>query len=198
MFLGATKRFIAAWSWCVMTAPVMALDLATCAGWAVGHPGGTPISGSVRFASPGASHEAIFAKASQWMSAALVAHGPELVVWEAPLATSFRRGASNTNTTTLLYGLPAVIGAVAYLKGIYDIRKASTRDVRQHFIGQNPKGHIGKKLVMRQCRAMGWNPIDDNEADALATWHYMCALIEPKLALAPTPLFGRGFSRGLR
>ena len=59
-------------------------------------------------------------------------------------------------------------------------------------IGENPKGHIGKKLVMRQCRAMGWSPIDDNEADALATWHYMCALIEPKLAMAPTPLFGRG------
>jgi hypothetical protein len=169
----------------------MALDLASTSGFAIGEPGGTPLSGSVRFASAGASHEAIFAKASQWMNGALVAHVPGTVVWEAPLATSFRKGQSNINTTTLLYGLPAVIGAVAYLKGIYDIRKASTRDVRMHFIGQNPKGHIGKKLVMRQCRAMGWSPIDDNESDALALWHYMCALIEPKLAIAPTPLFGR-------
>jgi hypothetical protein len=38
---------------------------------------------------------------------------------------------------------------------------------------------------------MGWEVEDDNEADALATWHYMCALLEPRLALAPTPLFGR-------
>jgi hypothetical protein len=46
-------------------------------------------------------------------------------------------------------------------------------------------------MVMRQCRAMGWQVADDNEADALATWHYMCSLIEPKLALRPTPLFAR-------
>ena len=171
---------------------IMALDLASTSGWAVGIPGGTPISGSVRFASAGASHEAIFAKAAQWMNGVLVAHAPSLVVWEAPLATSFRRGTNNSVVVSMLFGLPAVIGAVAYLRGIYDIRKASTRDVRMHFIGQNPKGHIGKKLVMRQCRAMGWSPIDDNESDALALWHYMCALIEPKLAIAPTPLFGRG------
>src|SRR5258705_13805124 len=107
-----------------MTAPIMALDLASTSGWAIGLPGATPISGSVRFASAGASHEAIFAKATQWMYGAIAEHSPGLVVWEAPLATSFRRGASNINTTTLLYGLPAVIGAVAYLRGIFDIRKA--------------------------------------------------------------------------
>jgi hypothetical protein len=38
-------------------------------------------------------------------------------------------------SATLLYGLPAIIGAVAYLKGIYDIRKAETKLVRRHFIG---------------------------------------------------------------
>lgn len=179
-----------------MTSRVLALDLASTSGWAVGEPGGTPISGSIRFASKGASHEAIFANATQWMEAGIALHAPSLVVWEAPLATSFRRGTSNIDTTTLLFGLPAIVGAVAYLRGVFDLRKASTRDVRMHFIGQNPKGHIGKKLVMRQCRAMGWNPIDDNESDALALWHYMCALIEPKLAIAPTPLFVRGFSRG--
>src|SRR5258705_13055818 len=121
-----------------MHSPVMALDLASVTGWAVGHPGGTPISGSVRFASAGASHEAIFAKAAQWMNGALVAHAPSLIVWEAPLATSFRRGTSNIDTTTLLFGLPAVISAVAYLKGIYDLRKASKPDVRMHFIRPNP------------------------------------------------------------
>ena len=114
------------------------------------------------------------------------------------MPTSFNRGSTNTNTTTLLYGLPAVIGMTAYQNSIFDIRKATTRDVRMHFIGQNPKGHIGKKLVMRQCRAMGWEVADDNEADSLAVWSYMCALIEPKLAMAPTPLFGRGVSRALR
>src|SRR6266404_7236571 len=164
---------------------VMAVDLASTSGWAVGEPGGTPAHGSVRFASAGTSHEAVFAAAMKWAVEKIARYKPSLVVWEAPIPTSFKRGASNVNTTTLLYGLPAIVGCAAYQHGIYDIRKATTRDVRLHFIGQNPRGHIGKKLVMRQCAAMGWEVADDNEADALATWSYMCALIEPKLALRP-------------
>jgi hypothetical protein len=166
-----------------MNAPVLALDLASVTGWAVGEPGGTPAHGSIRFASAGASHEAIFAAALKWISDKITFYAPGMIVWEAPMATSFRRGNTNTNTTTLLFGLPAIVGAVAYLREVYDVRKAYTKDVRQHFIGQNAKGHIGKKLVIRQCRAMGWSVSDDNEADALATWHYMCSLIEPKLAM---------------
>lgn len=171
---------------------VLALDLARTTGWACGEPGSQPMHGSIRFASTDSSHEAIFAGAFKWADKMMAAHSPELVVWEAPLATMFNRGTTTSNTTTVLYGLPAVIGTIAYLRGIYDIRKAETRDVRQHFIGCNPKRVKAKPMVMRQCRAMGWEVKDDNEADALATWHYMCSLIEPKLAMTPTPLFGRG------
>jgi crossover junction endodeoxyribonuclease RuvC len=170
---------------------VLALDLATLAGWAVGEPGAEPAHGSVRFASVGASHEAIFASAHKWMVEQMVLHEPEMVIWESPLPTSFRQGRSTVDTTSLLYGLPAVVGTVAYLGGVYNIRKADTKDVRLHFIGCNPKRAKAKPMVKRQCRAMGWEVDDDNEADALATWHYMCSLLEPKLALRPTPLFGR-------
>jgi hypothetical protein len=179
-----------------MTSRVLALDLASTSGWAYGEPGATPEHGSIRFASKGASHEAIFAKAAGWMVGMIDAYHPELIVWEAPLPTSFSRGSTNTDTTSLLFGLPAVVGAAAYCCKVFDVRKAETRAVRQHFIGQNPKRAKAKPMVMRQCRAMGWEVADDNEADALAVWHYMCALIEPKLAIAPTPLFVRGFSRG--
>jgi len=170
---------------------ILALDLASTTGWAVGEPGGDPSHGSIRFASPGASHEAVFAAALKWMSDICASRTPTLVVWEAPMPTSFSRGNSNVNTTSLLFGLPAVIGAVAYLRQIFDLRKADTKDVRNHFIGMNPKRAKAKPMVMRQCRAMGWQVEDDNEADALATWHYMCSLIEPKLAMRPTPLFAR-------
>jgi hypothetical protein len=172
---------------------VMALDLASQTGFAIGEVGSKlqPDSGTVRFGGS-SSHEATFANALRWMSEMCTLHEPTTIVWEAPLATSFSRGNTNVTTTTLLYGLPAVIGAVAHLKGIYDVRKANTRDVRNHFIGSNPKRVEAKKLTMRQCRAMGWDVEDDNEADALATWSYMCALIDPKLATMPTPLFLHG------
>ena len=170
---------------------VLALDLASTTGWACGEPGGAPSHGTIRFASPGASHEAVFAAALKWMSDICTSRAPGLVVWEAPMPTSFSRGNSNVNTTTLLFGLPAVIGAVAYRCAIYDLRKADTKDVRNHFIGCNPKRAKAKPMVIRQCQAQGWQVADDNEADALATWHYMCSLIEPKLAMRPTPLFAR-------
>ena len=170
-----------------MTVSIMALDLATTTGWCIGVPGGKPLYGSVTFST--SSHEATFAKAFAWMTEKCVFHRPQIVVWENPLATSFKRGKTNVNTTTLLYGLPAVIGAAAYKRGIYDLRKADTKDVRQHFIGANPKREIAKKQVIKQCQRLGWDVANDNEADALATWNFMCSLIEPKLAMSPTPLF---------
>ena len=170
--------------------PIMALDLASVSGWAVGDPGGTPEHGSHRFAKAGASHEAIFAKAMDWAETIIMLHQPKLIVWEAPLP-GFKSGKTTNDVTTILFGLPAVVGVVAYRQGIFDCRKADTAAVRNHFIGCNPKRAKAKPMVVRQCCAMGWNCSDDNEADALATWSYMCALLDPRLALAPTALFGR-------
>ena len=169
-----------------MHGSILALDLASVTGWALGVPGEQPLHGSIRFAGVGASHEAIFAKAYCWMRGMCFEHAPGIVIWEAPMPTSFSRGRTTSDVTTILHGLPAVIGAAAYLCRVFDIRKAETRDVRLHFIGCNPKRARAKPLVMRQCRAMGWEVQDDNEADALAVWHFMCSILEPKLAVAPT------------
>ena len=169
---------------------VLALDLASVSGWAVGEPGGTPKHGSIRFASKGASHEAIFHHAMQWIECRILIDKPDLIVWEAPLG-GFKNGKTTSDVSTILFGLPAIVGVVAYQHQIFDCRKADTAAVRHHFIGCNPKRAKAKPMVVRQCIAMGWEVADDNEADALATWSYMCAILKPRLALAPTPLFGR-------
>jgi hypothetical protein len=70
--------------------------------------------------------------------------------------------------------------------------------VRRHFIGENPKRGIAKRLVKRQCIDNGWDVTDDNEADALAIWSYMGSLLKPELAVKQTPLFGRHTLRGAR
>src|SRR5215510_7876834 len=132
---------------------VLALDLASVTGWAVGEPGMLLAHGTIRFAAKGSSHEAIFANAFDWMSDKITTYGPITVVWEAPLITSFTRGRTTNDTTTVLFGLPAVIGLAAFKRGIFDIRKADTAKVRRHFIGENPKRTLAKRLVMRQCAA---------------------------------------------
>ncbi len=158
---------------------ILALDLATTTGWACGKPTGELSHGFIRFAKPGASHEAIFAAACRWMIE-MMEMQPDMVVFEAPMATSFKKGKTNASTTALLYGLPAVVGAVAFMSGCYNIRKAETRDVRIHFIGSNLPRAKAKALTVRNCRLMGWDVTDDNEADALATWHYVCTLLGDK------------------
>lgn len=120
-----------------MTRPIiMALDLASRTGFAVGEVGQKhqPHSGSVRFAAGGASRETVFANALTWFSEVLRVHQPDVLIWEAPLPTSFNRGKTTANVTALLYGLPAIVGAVAYLLKVYDMRTAEVRDVRRHFI----------------------------------------------------------------
>jgi hypothetical protein len=162
---------------------ILALDLARVSGWAFGEPGAEPLHGTHEFASRDSSHEAVFNKAMIWTSMMITSHQPDLIVWEAPLATSFKKGSTTTNTTTLLFGLPAIVGAIAYARGIYDCRKADTAKVRGHFLGCNPKRAEAKPMVVKQCNVMGWDVEDDNEADALATWSYMCSLLEPKQAI---------------
>src|SRR5258708_11438499 len=108
---------------------VLALDLASVSGWTVGKPGGVPLHGSIRFASVGASHETIFAKAIIWTEEMIDKHNPGLVVWESPMPPMARHGASNINTSTILFGLPAVLGAVCYLRCIYGIHRAFRKNM---------------------------------------------------------------------
>jgi crossover junction endodeoxyribonuclease RuvC len=176
---------------------VLALDLASVSGWAQGAPGETPRSGSIRFAPVGSSHEAVFAGAVKWMADWLQVSRPKIVVFEAPLPSSFMRGRTNADTAMLLFGLPAVIGAVAYMRGVYDIRKGRVDDVRQHFIGQRRMpGAQAKRAVMNKCRLLGWNPTDNNAADALALWDYQCSLVAPRYAMRSTPMGGLVLARG--
>ncbi len=167
---------------------ILALDLATRTGWALGAlDDRAPRFGSIRFASVGASHEAVFAGALTWAAAFLKAERPERIVYEEPMR--FRAGRSRQGNDEIAYGLAAITQAVAYLRGIYDVRKATARDVRLHFLGHNPKRAVAKKATVQRCRALGWEVVDDNEADACAIWSYQVALLAPERALRVTPLF---------
>lgn len=164
---------------------VLALDLARTAGFAIGRPGGRPRSGTIQFASDGSSHEAAFHAAALWAEKIIVAYQPTTIVWEAPLASSFVRGRTNADTTSLLFGFPAVIGATAFRLGFYDLRKATPAEVRVHFIGSNMKSKDAERETKARCRVLGWPFKDDNEADALALWSYMSALLVPDCGPAP-------------
>ena len=171
---------------------ILALDLATRTGFAVGRLSDrTPRSGSVAFGKSGASMGAIFANARAWMADFTLVNMPDIVVFEAPLAPSFKRGATNFGTIRILMGLAAIVEEFSY--GKFDCREARVGDVRRHFIGtQRARRAAAKLMTISACRRLGWSPIDDNAADALALWHYQASILNPKLSIETSPLFRRG------
>ena len=169
---------------------ILALDLAIRSGFAHGEPGSKPVNGSYRFARADATHAQIAADAMAWAISLLREVKPSIVVYEQPLPPNFTRGHTNLNTALVLMGLPFLIGGIAYKLGIYDIRVARVSDVRCFFLGENMKSKTAKVLTLQRCERFGWEPVDDNAADACALWAFQCSIEAPETAHKLMPLFG--------
>lgn len=171
-----------------MTKTILALDLATRTGFAFGRVDGVPRTGSIRFGSDAAATGRRYRLYREWLSDLCNTVSPDVVCIEKPMPPSFAPGKTNLATLRLLIGLVEHTEELLYDSGI-DVREASVSDIRHHFIGANPRGPEGKRLVMMKCRALGWNVEDDNCSDAAACWDYMRCIIRPDLAVRSTPLF---------
>lgn len=169
---------------------ILAFDFASTTGWAVGSPGEKPMCCSIRFAKPGSSHEHIAGAAIEWAVPFLKSHMPDILVAEAPIAPSFMRGNTNISTSMITMGLPFLFGGVAYRLGIHRQHLVRVADVRIFFLGRNHKSAIAKKMTVQRCQRLGWEPNDDNAADACAVWAFQCSHLAPELAYKLTPLFG--------
>ena len=100
-----------------------------------------------------------------------------------------RRGETNTGTQHRLAGLHGIVRALAVRAKVPEITGATVQDIRQHFIHiRNLRSAAAKRRVFAMCQRLGWEPADDNAADALAAWSYGCALVHPITALQTTPL----------
>lgn len=174
---------------------ILFLDLASQMGWCEGEPGGTPRFGTERLAPEGSSHAATFAGMTKWLGRRLQAFKPRLIVYEAPIPPIHMKGRTNLSTTRVAFGLAAITESVAYLSGVYDIREAQIGDVRRFFLKRNPKSATAKTETIAQCRLLGFEPQDDNAADALAGWFFACSIVSPKTTFNSTPLFGRKGAR---
>lgn len=159
---------------------ILALDLALQTGWALGTPAdNAPRSGSIQIARSDASMAKMFSEWRLYLRDFLSLNPDvSLVVFESPLLPFMKAGATNINTIRRLIGLASVTEELLFTLGKYDIREARVSDVRSHFIGSNRhKRAEAKMLTARKCRTLGWEPVDDNAADALALWDYQIACL---------------------
>ena len=169
---------------------ILALDLATTSGWAIGNPGEQPQSGTIRFGQSQPTHGQIAAEAIAWFIETLTELKPTQIVFEQPLPPNFTGGHTTLNTAIVTMGLPFLMQGIAYKLGLFNVEAVRVSDIRTFFIGGNMKSAEAKKLTFERCVKLGFNPHDDNESDALALWCYQCARVKPELAHKLTPLFG--------
>ncbi|TAD89889.1 MAG: hypothetical protein EAZ99_07820 [Alphaproteobacteria bacterium] len=142
---------------------LMALDLATRTGMAVGGFGSRPVTSSVDCG--GRTGGARYAHLQDWLSDQIAVHQPQVLVCEAPIMMDHR----SADTALLTVGLLAVVELTAARSGL--IRPVFTLPVstiRKAFCGT---GRAKKHDVAQRCAQLGFSPRDDNEADALACWY---------------------------
>lgn len=159
---------------------VLALDLATKSGVALGKAGERPHSFSERLRGPEDEPERAFKKLGIMLRDIFMVNAVDLVVVEAPMSMGGMleqddksprgfRFRSNPETILILQGLYAVTFGIC---GPYGIRckKANVQTVRKHVVGAarptDPKNAVINRLhqigyLDRDCR-------DDNRADAVA------------------------------
>ncbi|WMT90120.1 hypothetical protein [Pelagibacterium sp. H642] len=158
---------------------VMALDVATVTGWAVGEIGSKPLSGALRFAGKGTAHPRLWLKAMIWMHDQLKIHRPDVVYMEAAINSASLEGKSNPTTFVLLNGLQAVLATAVESRLPVSAKTIKVNTVRKHFLGAgNIPGKVAKPMAKAKCIELGW--VDDDASfdrcDALAVWAAACEI----------------------
>lgn len=177
---------------------ILALDLATVTGHALGTPDEGVLShGSYALPKTGEDIGTYLAAFRGWLNEAINNLLPDEIVFESPIL----RGRSGTNIITLrkLYGLAGMTEVVALDQGL-QCSEAQLANVRTHFLGRGfPRdSKLRKKATVAKCIDRGWKAQDDNAADALALLDYVIALKCPERALDATALFNGGRNAAYR
>jgi len=163
---------------------LLAFDLATDTGIAVGDSRGAPSCETERLGEAGDHHGARFAQALRMTRRLITRWQPVVVAIEAPLAAG-----QSTHGGLMAKGLRGCILGVAHIHGLrvveYDVAT-----IRKHFIGHGrlPRAEA-KRAVLTRCKQLGWRVRNDNEADACAVWDYARMIAAGRTTPPPGGLF---------
>ena len=167
---------------------ILALDIATQTGIAIGNSGEVPESWSVDLGK-GRSEGARFSKSLSLTHCLIRDHSPDLIAVEAAIG--------GPNTSHFLVGLLACVRGCAFNRGI-PVEVCSIGGIRKHFLGKNltVRDYPGmtkaqartqiKSEVMKRCKLLGWEAADDDAADAAALFDFACANFARGYQAAPS------------
>jgi hypothetical protein len=145
---------------------ILAIDAATQCGLASGEAGEIPRLGTEQFGDSGDNQLEVGARCLRWIAHRLTDDRPDEIWMEEPLPFGGKEGQSSAASRLRLTGLVMVIGSAARLKGV-PVHMVRITTARKGFIGHGGlKREIAKKRSRAMCRLLGWNPMNDDEADA--------------------------------
>lgn len=142
--------------------PILAIDLGTSTGWALRTASGQVISGTQKFQTGRYEGGGMrYLRFTRWLDE-LAAHQLGAVYFE-----EVRRHAG-TDAAHVYGGLMASLTSWCELRGV-PYQGVPVGTIKRHATG---KGNATKEAMIVAARARGFNPCDDNEADALAILHW--------------------------
>ena len=145
---------------------ILAIDCATQSGIASGEPGDKPRLETVYFGDSGDNHLEVGARCLKWIAHRLTDDRPDQIWMEEPMSFAAAEGRSSGASRVRLNGLYMVIGAAARLKGV-PVHPVLITSARKGFLGHGGlKRDVAKKRSRAMCRLLGWEPKNDDEADA--------------------------------
>lgn len=168
----------------------LVLDLSTFTGFAFGDEAGVQDHGSFKLPSTGGDIGTFLSHYRTWLTAAIKRWAPDEIVFEMPILGA----GMSLPVLRKLYGLCCMTELICKDWNL-KCGEANLLDIRRHFIGTHraPKDlqcKAGckaksctrcrdtrrkwlKETTISMCRARGYRPSDDNDADALALFSYV-------------------------
>jgi hypothetical protein len=147
---------------------ILALDQATASGYAIGPAGERPAVHGVHRLPPGCGDGEAGARFWSWFAGLVRDHGPDVVAFEAPIQGGAK---SNFQTQCRLMGFAAMIQARCYALRLR-CEPVANSTIKAHARRNGGEPGRGKVPTLSYAACMGFEPIDDNHADAL-TLHYL-------------------------
>lgn len=141
---------------------ILTLDLATRTGWCCGSPDESPRYGTKVLPSTGEDIGRFAAAYNEWLLDMIALENPGLVVFEAPILA----GKTNLTTARKLTGLAWHTEFVCNLRQIR-CAEHHLQQVKKFFTGN---GRADKDDMVAAARRLGFDPKDDNAADAIGLW----------------------------
>lgn len=188
----------------VMGKTILALDIATTTGFAIGRADQPkPRFGTVHFGKTASDTEDKMAALMRWLLDIFQVEKPDFVVIERAMDPNLAVRLGNRSVTIEeLIAMAKTAGALCRLAAI-PFKYCDRQEALGFFTGQrtykdekDPRTgmvtksrDVGKRATVRRCYQLGIEVQDDNQGDAVALWFWAAGQDNPRIAAAVTPLF---------